>query len=721
MRPLRSRREILKLSVVAAGAVPAACYRSGTSGGALPPEQSARYFPQSIASGDPRPQSVVLWTRVVDERQPESSLLVRLLVALDPDFSQLTAHAESLIATKDFDHCVRVRITELTPGTTYYYRFQYFTELGVAETRVGRTRTAPALDADVNVKFGVVCCQDYDGRYYHVHRHLAQQELDFVLHLGDYVYESVGDPTFQAPSAERTTRFSAPEEALQLQRGEGRPFLAAQSLSNYRDLYKTYRSDPDLQLLHESHPMIAIWDDHEFSDDAHGDVATYQDGRVDESSPDRRAAADRAWYEYMPVDYDGMPAQSLDETADFPDNFGIYRGFVFGRHLELLVTDLRRFRPDHLVPEDAPPGAVFMTQAELEEELGELPADAVAYVDVETYGGGDYLAALQAGAETLQITPAKLSGEVSAVWINQALTTLGVVDLPAIDLEDPALERGYAYHCLLKNSEFSRIGARYVVAVRPFEALARKRYRETGGASELLMGQRQRDWFVKQLRDSTRTFKVWGSEIAFLSRHVDLTGVELAPPELQTRISISTEDWDGFPNERRALLEELVRAGNAVILSGDLHCFFAGTPCLVDDPVSRVVELTTGSVTSTTWLDAIEGNLTEDAAVSMDLGLLVQSVQNLLTDRTRRPNPHLAFQELRRHGYSVIEAGPDELSMTLRTIGGDAVVTPPGDLEGELDELFDSVHFRTRAGTADLEREVNGKFLTWSMDEMEFV
>ena len=119
MRPLRSRREILKLSVAVAGAVPAACYRTGSAADALPPEESARYFPQSVASGDPRPESVMLWTRVVDERRTDEDLSVTLFVALDPEFTQpvlLVAEAETLVAARAFDNCVLVRVTGLTPG-----------------------------------------------------------------------------------------------------------------------------------------------------------------------------------------------------------------------------------------------------------------------------------------------------------------------------------------------------------------------------------------------------------------------------------------------------------------------------------------------------------------------------------------------------------------------------------------------------------------------------
>lgn len=721
MKPLPRRRELLKMSLVAVSALPGACYNVGGDESALSAEESAAFFPQSVASGDPRPSSVVLWVRVHDELRAADDLSLSLEMWTDAELTQsvaLGAEASAVVALADADHCVRVRVANLEPATTYYYRFRYQSALGWAETRVARTLTAPAEDADVPIKLGVICCQDYSGKYFHVHRHLSQQDVHFVLHLGDYVYESVGDPSFQAPTEERRVLFSAPEEALQVGSGES-SFLAARSLSNYRDLYKQYRSDPDLQALHERHPLIAIWDDHEFSDDSHGQVSTYTDGREDETSPERRAAADRAWFEYMPVDYQTAPASGLDAAQDFPDNFGIYRSFVFGQHLELVLTDLRRFRPDHLVPEDAPPGVVFSTQSQLEQH-GDLPDDVVPYVDVDSFADGAYADALRRGADELDITADKVTGNLSAVWINQALETLGLKKPAPIELEDTGLERGYAYHCLLKTNEFSRVGSRYVVALKPFEALARQKFEESDGQSENLMGEMQRRWFLDTMRESSRSFKVWGSEVAFMSRHIDLSGVTLAPEELRQAITVSAEDWDGFPNERRALLSELGQLDDVLILSGDLHCFFAGTPALPDDAETRVVELTTGSVSSTTWLDGVRGMLEGDSSIPMEVGTLVQSIGALLADPDRRPNPHLAYELLDRHGYSVVEVGAAEVTLRVNTISTESVATPPADLTGELDDAFETEVFRTRAGTKQLERLVDSKFLTWDMQEMAF-
>ena len=733
MSQLPRRRDLLKLSALAVGALPTACYRATSDPKQLSDEDSARYFPQSVMSGDPRSEldpstntfaaSIVLWVRVEDASVTSGELALSLSMALDEGMTQpvsLSADAEVMFTKAEADHCLGVRVGGLEPATTYYYRFSYQALEGIAQTRIGRTRTAPAGDAKEPVKFAVICCQDYVGKYFHVPQHISEQDVDFVLHLGDYVYETTGDPSFQTTSDARAIVFSAPEEALELGSGAA-SYLAAQSLSNYRDLYKQYRSDPGLQALHERHPIIAIWDDHEFSDDSHGDVATYDDGRSDETEPDRRAAADQAWFEFMPVDYTDPPTAKLDKLGEFPDNFTIYRSFVFGQHLELVITDLRRFRPDHLVPEDAPPGAVFLSADEVAANFDTPPADLVPYVDIESFADGVYQKALSDNADALAITAASLTGNFSAVWINGALASLMGADLPdPIDLTDTSLARGYAYHSLGKAQQFSRIGSRYVVAVGPFEALAQKLWQASKGRSEMLMGKAQRDWFLQTVHDSSRTFKIWGSEVAFQPRHIDLTGFDAAPADLRTLVSISAEDWDGFPNERRALLKELSNAKNVLVLSGDLHCYFAGTPFLPDDEATRVVELTTGSATSTTWLDSIAGSLNQSSSVPMNVKALLQILPALLTDTERRPNPHLAFQELSRNGYSIVEVGPNDITMTIRSIATKEVATAPEDLKKKLDDLFTSQRFRTQVDSAELEQEIDGEFLTWSREEMKF-
>jgi alkaline phosphatase D len=715
------RRRFLEITLASAGALmgPLAC---GSQSGARTLD-SQLVFPQSLASGDPRPTSVVLWTRVLDPALPNADLDLHLELAEDEGFTKMVsldgAARRPLRALAEFDHCVKTRIEGLTPGSTYFYRFSYENGAGLASTRIGRTRTAPRDDADVNVRFAVVSCQDYAGKYFHALRYLATLEVDVVVHLGDYVYETTSDPSFQVLSEARSVRFGAPNEALRLG-SAATPFQAAQSLDNYRDLYRLYRADPDLQAVHERFPMIAVQDDHEFSDDCHADVANYTDGRQTEVETPRRLAADRAWFEYMPVDLSEPPTLDWDPAQSFPDQLRYYRNFVFGRHVELVMTDLRRYRPDHLVPEDAFPGTVFLEQAALRALSGSLPDDAVAYVEIERFEGGVYRDALQGGAEQLGIRSASVTGTISVPFINDSLTSLEISEPGPIDPSAPDLERGYAYHQLFKTQEFSRIGARYVVALDPFNALAQAAFQASGGQSERLMGDAQRTWFLDTMKASTRTFKIWGSEICVMPRHIDLTPVTLAPPALRKKITLSTEDWDGFPNERAALLAELAKLQNVVIVSGDLHCFFAGTPYANQDPKQRVVEFVTGSLTSTTWQAGLT-SLAANPSLPQETKFIAEAVGTLLVDSATRPNPHLAWQNLADNGFAIFEVSSERLTAQLLSLPSSAVATAPDALAMELSDLFDTQAFEVVAGSPDLFREGDGGRLRWDIDSMSWV
>ena len=708
------RRQFLKVAVAVAGGAIAGtgCGSSSSSGGGNPRGGAVAHFPQSVASGDPRPSSVVLWTRVVDADRAGDDLELELEVARDAAFEDLVELSGGprlgVTAEAASDGCVKVLVTALEPATTYYFRFWY----GETTSRIGRTRTAPSDDADVSVRFAVVSCQDYAGKYYHVLRRLLDEDLDFVVHLGDYVYEGGSAD----PSGARDVVFGRPGEALGLGNGGGRP-LVARSLDNYRDLYRTIRADRDLQALHELVPFIVIPDDHEFSDDSHGATATYFDGQRDETDLERKRASDRAWFEYMPLDYTSGAATALDERAEFPEDLRIYRNFGFGRHLELVMTDLRRYRPDHLIPEDAFPGSVFLSSSELEAEAAAL---AVPYVDIEDFEGGIYAEALRSAAGTLGFRAASIKGALSVPWINSALADVDGAPPPIEATE--SMERGLAYHQLMKTEEFSRVGSRYFVAQAPFEALAAARLRESDGASENLMGSEQRAWFLDTLKASTRTFKVWGSEIAFMAKHLDLTGFGAAPPELRQRLGLTAEDWDGFPNERRALLRELAEVENVVVLAGDLHCFFAGTPYDPSDESRRFVEFVIGSVTSQTWKDGLTGIV--DAAPSLPPMVveLAPFVGNLLTTKTPRANPHMAFQELGKNGCGVVTVTAEAFEIELLMLEPAVVATAPEALTRELTALFESVRFRVPAEGGGLEREAeNGRFERWDIEQMDWV
>ncbi|HZR80632.1 MAG TPA: alkaline phosphatase D family protein [Candidatus Binatia bacterium] len=321
------RRDFLRYA--AATAVAASVPRAGRSDVfAATPDEIDRVFPQGLASGDPTPNSVILWTRVEGAAATETVLYE---VALDPRFRRLVATGQ-IPAEAAGDHTVKLNVVGLAPYTTYYYRF---TALGVTSV-TGRTKTAPRPNQDVPVRFAFASCQDFIGRYYHAWRALVEKEedVDFVLFLGDYIYESGGG----APGSDR--RIDLPD-GLAIGGGS-----VALTLADYRTLYKRYRSDPYLKAAHQRFAFVTTWDDHEFANDCWQDHATdFSEARGDEKSTSRREAADQAWFEFQPVD---VP---FDADASYPDDIRIFRSVRYGRHVELFVVDGRFYRADHLIPE----------------------------------------------------------------------------------------------------------------------------------------------------------------------------------------------------------------------------------------------------------------------------------------------------------------------------------------------------------------------------------
>ena len=242
-------------------------------------------------------------------------------------------------------------------------------------------------------------------------------------------------------------------------------------------------------------------------------------------------------------------------------------------------------------------------------------------------------------------------------FINDSLTTLAVATPEPIPLDSAGLERGYAYHQLLKTDEFSRIGSRYVVAVEPFNALAKSKFEASAGASEQLMGAEQRAWFLKTMTASTRTFKIWGNEVCFMPRHIDLSPVTLAPEALRIKIAISAEDWDGFPNERDFARRASAPLGVVVIVPGDLHCFFAGMPLREQltrrNAFGRVrdrqfdVDHLAAWLFDETWLARIR-------LAPPRRSLIAASVGTLLVDPDTRPQPAPGLSgTLSDNGYGI--------------------------------------------------------------------
>ncbi|MGP3969029.1 alkaline phosphatase D family protein [Streptomyces sp. 6N223] len=281
-------------------------------------------FTLGVASGDPLPESVVLWTRLAPEPfvanggMGEESVTVAWEIAQDADFLEPAGSGE-VVAYAEFNHAVHVEPDGLLPSTDYYYRFQ----AGDWTSPVGRTRTAPAADdTPESLRFALVSCQRYDQGYYTAYRHLAGEEgVDAVIHAGDYLYE------YAVNSVAGARAYT--EELPEIFNRE------TTTLEDYRLRYALYHSDPDLMAAHAAHPFIVTWDDHEVDNNYAGDVS--QDDDPAEEFLVRRAAAYRAYYENMP-----LRAPQLPNEADLQ----LYRRLHYGRLAQLDILDTRQYRDD---------------------------------------------------------------------------------------------------------------------------------------------------------------------------------------------------------------------------------------------------------------------------------------------------------------------------------------------------------------------------------------
>jgi alkaline phosphatase D len=315
-----------------------------TGGSAPPPPAGRAAFPQSVASGDPRDSSVVFWTRCVNADGSPADVPLSLQVSTNDRFDTLLAQVP-LVASAAWDFTVRAKVTGLPPATTLFYRFV----AGSDVSPVGRTRTAPAPDAAVpQLRLAWMTCQDWSVNHWQAMTLLAAEELDFVVHVGDYVYEAVGT-TSQTGRVEPAHAPIVFPDGADLPEG-GR---CAVTLADYRLLYRTYRGDARLQQVHQRFPMVAIWDDHVFSDDCWQDHETYTNANRQDTA--RRRAANQAWVEYMPVDFGDV---SFDSANTAYDNLRLYRDFRFGTLAHLVMSDERLYRDDHVVAEAAVAQAV---------------------------------------------------------------------------------------------------------------------------------------------------------------------------------------------------------------------------------------------------------------------------------------------------------------------------------------------------------------------------
>ena len=322
-RPGLTRRQVLLRGAgITAGAV-AGSLSGGAWAWAAPPAAARTVrdpFTLGISSGEPAADGVVLWTRLApnplaeDGRggMPDRPAPVQWQVAEDEGFGRVVAEGTEL-ARPELGHSVHAEVNGLRPGADYFYRFKAGPEL----SPVGRTRTAPARGARVDsLSFAFTSCQAYTSGLYTAHARMAEEDLDLVVQLGDYIYEGASNPS-----------------QFRVHEGVGEPMTVGQ----YRNRYAQYKGDGDLQASHAAFPWVVVLDDHEIDNNWADEVPQDPDRQSREAFLARRRAALQAYYEHMPLRRSSIP-RGID--------IQLYRRLVFGDLLDLHVLDTRQYRSD---------------------------------------------------------------------------------------------------------------------------------------------------------------------------------------------------------------------------------------------------------------------------------------------------------------------------------------------------------------------------------------
>lgn len=263
-------------------------------------EAATGVFMHGVASGDPGPDSVVIWTRISTDAGAGSRAIVVWEVATDEAFTNIRARGEA-VTGMSHDWTVKALAGDLEPGSTYFYRFRLDDQV----SPVGRTKTLPegALDA---ARFAVMSCSNYPFGHFNVYDLVAREDdLDAVIHLGDYIYE-YGRNGYGGEAGAALGRNHEPAHEIL-------------TLADYRTRHAQYKSDPASRAMHARHPIIPIWDDHETSNNSWNDGAENHDPATEGEWNARRRAALQAYYEWMPVREPEMAPEAFFRSFSYGD------------------------------------------------------------------------------------------------------------------------------------------------------------------------------------------------------------------------------------------------------------------------------------------------------------------------------------------------------------------------------------------------------------------
>jgi alkaline phosphatase D len=630
-----SRREFVRLAAACGATLAWAGPSSALAGGW---NERRELFPEGVASGDPGPDSVLVWTRRPFEGAARQWLSVE--VAEDEAFRTVVARASAPVSAAS-DWTCRVLVGGLKPARTYWYRFADRAGNG---SRIGRTLTAPAAADPRPVNFAFVSCQDVNEGKLNAYRRMIHEDeraapadrLGFVLHLGDFIYEVVEYPEEVKTRYDRTIY----EVARIADGGKVGKFHYPLTVDGYRAVYRGYLADPDLQDARARWPFVAIWDNHEFS--WQGWQSIQQAGGPPRPGQSVKVAANQAWWEYLPsrcrkaggpsLERFDPPAvkdvaiETWDENGlgDEPNNLAAinsligYRAFRYGRHLDLLITDQHSYRS----------------------------ADPFGDPEVGKFG-----------PEFRDMMP-----------------------------EDTAkiLDGGRAFDGGNPPAEIVFNGAHVPNPQR-------------GAPPQTILGATQKAWFKDRLRRSKATWKIWGNSQGAPDWRGDPQNL---PPGLTkeswpktTFASMGTGDY-GSAYAERAEIYGLVREAGITgfaIVSGDRHSFWAGyaassLPPETFDPVG--LSFVGGSLTSPGIMEAYEhgfpkthplrplflADRPDGAKPDWTYNMLLRhGVRSCLDyaksfDRARARSlsnpmlaPHLEFVDLGGHGYAKVRLAADSM------------------------------------------------------------
>jgi alkaline phosphatase D len=647
--PTISRRSFLKNFTAIAGCFVATAAVPFAPAYAMGVTVNPARFPQGLASGDPQPDAILLWTRAVPD-MPAGEVELVCQVATDEAFEKVVIE-EWMTVTAESDFTARFFAQGLSPDTRYYYRFL---ANGEVSPHTGRTRTAPALDAEREMRFAFTSCQNYERGFYGSWSRLVaddvsapeDEQLDFVLFLGDFIYEVIGDVPKGVDASRKIAPF--PDGSAPWVPDGTKPYWTpgatwAVTVDDYRHLYKTYLSDPDLQAARARFPFICTWDDHEFTNDSWQAHDTYfGDG---EPAQPRKVAANQAWFEFIPaILSESKPVAGIEQNAsDFKSTnvqlsayeayddallntnqdslaalatMTIYRSLSFGKMLDLVVTDLRSYRSPPIVTEPV-------------KELlgGSSRINAVRIIK-----------ALDAGRTANGGNPDQ---------------KLAYQDR---EIDNPRLD--------------SPMGT--------------------------CMGAEQKAWFKETMKASTAKWRIWANSIPALSMRLNLS--QVPSTELEDAY-LGVDAWQGFPGELNELMSFVKQEGisNLVSCSGDYHTSAAGRLSVdpdAEDLEFAAVDFATTSISSGNLFSGAEASLDEDNpfrpfVVYESGGKLVENFNNTIVNGVRsglaanytgssmissflstdRASPGLDFMDSNAHGYCLATVGTDSTEVTLVNVG----------------------------------------------------